>query len=470
MRDKARVLVVASMICCIAGSFSVNLYLLWASQPHYPVYSCPAPPPGKTWIKVERGETPVANPLKGFMPYAGTGHVFPHSLEYSYFSLRSIAGATTGVFNFSTIDTFLDNVAGRGHQAVFRIYLDYPSLQTGVPQYLIDVGVEMRTYTEEGGGLSPDYDDPRVVAEMVACIDALSAAYDGDPRVGFIEAGMLGKWGEWHVSPHDVWMANETTQRAVLQAYEDAFTTTWILARYPTAITGDYRVGYHDDSFAYATLFAEGSQGWYFWVQMAAMDMSEVWQQAPIGGEVRPEIQAAVFRSPRVEGQDYNACVYTTHASWMLMSAVFHPTDSWWNMSDADLERAMEGSRLMGYDLRACWVNYTYSAALSELSVSVVVANFGVAPFYYNWTAEFGLFNQTGALVRQYPTPASILGILPGQYVIWNAILDGILPGDAGGFIGVRVPNVLPGGSPVIFSNKEISPDGWTFLCNFTHP
>jgi hypothetical protein len=453
----------------IAGNFSMNVYLYIKSQPFTPPsYSYPAPSSDKVWIKIPSGETPVSNPLKGFMPYSGAGHAFPHSMEFNYYSLRSIAGASLGVFDFSVIDAFLGQVSSRGHQAVFRIYLDYPGSSTGVPQYLIDAGVEMRVYTDEGGGLSPDYDDPRMVAEMVAFITALGERYDGDPRVGFIQAGLLGKWGEWHVSPHDSWMANETTQRAVLQAFQDAFHTTWIVTRYPTSITRDYRVGFHDDSFAYATLFEEGSQDWYFWIQMAKMGMTNSWENAPIGGEVRPEIQASVFRSPRLEGQDFATCVYTTHASWMLISSVFHQPSSWANMSAADLDRAKNESRRMGYDIKACWVNYTYNAASNELSVALIIANFGVAPFYYNWTAEFGLFNSSGAMVKQYPTTKSIFGILPGAYAIWEMILNNIVPSDSGYSMRVRVPNVLTGGSPVVFSNHVVSNDGWTTLCNLT--
>ena len=35
----------------------------------------------------------------------------------------------------------LNSVAGRGHQTVFRIYLDYPGKTTGIPQYLLDAGL-----------------------------------------------------------------------------------------------------------------------------------------------------------------------------------------------------------------------------------------------------------------------------------------------------------------------------------------
>ena len=29
------------------------------------------------------------------------------------------------------------------------------------------------------------------------------ARYDGDPRIGFVQLGLLGFWGEWHTYPYD---------------------------------------------------------------------------------------------------------------------------------------------------------------------------------------------------------------------------------------------------------------------------
>lgn len=41
---------------------------------------------------------PADNPLKGFVPYAGQGRSFPHSLEFNYLSLASMM---TGPTNFN---------------------------------------------------------------------------------------------------------------------------------------------------------------------------------------------------------------------------------------------------------------------------------------------------------------------------------------------------------------------------------
>jgi hypothetical protein len=106
-----------------------------------------------------------------------------------------------------------------------------------------------------------DREDPKLEVLMTTFISAMGARYDGDPRVAFITAGLLGSWGEWHVHPrNDLW-ASKQVQREVMDAYARAFSKTKILLRYPAnSKTYDYAennerpFGYHDDSFCWATL------------------------------------------------------------------------------------------------------------------------------------------------------------------------------------------------------------------------
>ena len=79
---------------------------------------------------------PADNPLKGFVPYAGQGKEFPHSMEFDYLPLASLmTGPKT--FHWAPLDRLLDDIASRGCQSVFRIYLEYPQKPTGVPKYLV---------------------------------------------------------------------------------------------------------------------------------------------------------------------------------------------------------------------------------------------------------------------------------------------------------------------------------------------
>jgi hypothetical protein len=58
-------------------------------------------------------------------------------------------------------------------------------------------------YTYVSNGVTvymPDFDDQAFIDRAQALIKALAGRYAADPRLGWIEAGFMGLWGEWHVS------------------------------------------------------------------------------------------------------------------------------------------------------------------------------------------------------------------------------------------------------------------------------
>ena len=46
--------------------------------------------------------------------------------------------------------------------------------------------------------ISAYFDDPIFMEEHEKFIKALAARYDGDPRLGGLDLGSYGNWGEWH--------------------------------------------------------------------------------------------------------------------------------------------------------------------------------------------------------------------------------------------------------------------------------
>lgn len=425
----------------------------------------PEPPPGLDWHLVPPGSAPVVNPLKGFMPYATDENLevfFPYTMEYFYVPVKSVVDCEglTYRFNFEYLEKLLDDIAKRGRQAVFRLYFDYPGLETAVPQCIIDAGVRMHRYTEYGGGLSPDYDDPRMVELMVRLIEELGAKFDGDPRIAFIQAGLLGHWGEWHTYPNTHLFASEATQLRVLEAYDRSFNKTRILVRYPNKITRRYNVGFHDDSFAFQTL---GDEAWYFYNLLESSGTLDRWKVEPIGGEVRPEIQADVFRE---EGlfKHLIECIETTHVSFLLCETLFRPRSAKPSLTSKDLRRAIFASQRMGYTFAVC-----YAAAEKlpndAVKVSVVVKNFGVAPFYYGWTVDFGIVTAEGTSVAVEKTKWTLAGILPNQTVMWSHVFYNVSRFCKNNYyFAIRVSNPLPRGRPVLFANKDQLPNGWLLL------
>jgi hypothetical protein len=80
----------------------------------------------------DSSKAPVDNPLKGFMPYMGS-YDFPYSLEYFYIGMAEIVRGH-GTYDWDEkLEPSLNEIAGRGHQAVFRVYLEYPRRPLQVP-------------------------------------------------------------------------------------------------------------------------------------------------------------------------------------------------------------------------------------------------------------------------------------------------------------------------------------------------
>ena len=423
---------------------------------------------------------PADNPLKGLVPYATAGgDAFPHSMEFSYFPLSALV---TGydLYDWMPLEKLLNEAAGRGHQAVFRVYLEWPGREGAIPAFLVKDGLKVFKFKDMSveppiDNQTPDYTNPKLRAVLMRFISALGRKYDGDPRVGFITAGLLGGWGEWHgMAPRYDLFADKDLQVAVMDAYEAAFATTRILLRYPTGGEGfqqlapntKRRFGYHDDSFAWGTLdTGRPGDSWFFMTaqKVAGREALDKWKTQPIGGEIRPEAWGIVFdpNPDRKEIQNFHDCVEATHVSWLMDSGMFR------QKSDvARIQRAAEEVRRMGYDFYVSAVTIA-PAKDGRLPLKVEIINRGVAPFYYDWPVEFGLIGAGGQMVRTSVGSGKITDLLPGDDPrIWDEALsvEGIPAGKYK--VAVRVPNKLLTGPPIRFANKTQDANvlGWLTL------
>jgi hypothetical protein len=282
----------------------------------------------------------------------------------------------------------------------------------------------------------------------------------------------LGTWGEWHTYPREDLFASKAVQREVMDAYEAAFHVTPVLLRYPAGendpqkeANADRKFGYHDDSFAWATLHTgkRGDEWFYLTALKAAGRATEAkWQTQPIGGEIRPEAWGQVFDEQPELGkiQDISECVESTHVTWLMDSGIFKRAQS------ADrIARAGDIVRRMGYEFSCTSVTIS-DVNESKVAVSLEIKNRGVAPFYYDWKSEWGLFLD-GQLVKTIPASGKLIGLLPNHEPRdWADTLD--LSGlKAGQYVlAVRVVNPLKGGKPLRFANRtqDAHAAGWLSL------
>lgn len=357
---------------------------------------------------------PPNNPLKGFMPYSGSYTTFPYSMEWSYLPLRSLMSGPTN-FNWSSLDTLLNTDTGRAHHTVFRVYLDYPTLPTGIPQYLLDGGLTTYAYTNYGNddiSLCPNYEDSNLQQAMTNFIAALGARYDGDRRIAFIELGLLGFWGEWHTYPLTNLFASVAVQQEVLAAYNNAFIKTKLLVRWPSGTNpAALPIGYHDDSFAFDTI---DPPSYNFLGLLKAAGETNKWRTQPIGGEVYPPVQSCMWDASQTNclppGQDFPDCVSLSHASWMLNQALFDP-----GFTGAQEDLALAGAHQLGYEIYVTNAAIVDAFVSGSLNVSVQILNTGVAPFYYDWPLQLAALNSTNALAQTWTTTWKLSSLLPAS-------------------------------------------------------
>ena len=413
------------------------------------------------------------NPLRGFIPYSSTKRTddtFPHSMEWFYLPLAAVVTGPDA-FDWTPVERQLSAIAGRGHQAIFRFYLDYPKQPSGIPTYLLAAGLKTFPYADSGNAgsatpsVSPDYRDPRLIDCLVHFIHAFGSRYDGDVRIAYLTAGLYGFWGEWQVHDHPLpgepsgWAIRQQDKDALLRAYAESFQHTAVMVRVPD-VTEDRRLlahfGFHDDSFLRDTLGPERS---HFWPKMELAGAINLWQVHPMGGEIYPALQVGLWGSwPNPEGQPVGDAIATTHATWMLDSELFVAPHT-----AVERANALRAERMLGYTLY-CREWQIARNDDGSAKITVRVENRGVAPMYYAWPAEAEALDGDGKIIGKGSAVWTLPTLLPGQTAEWSISLNA-LPRAANSVL-IRIANPMPGGHPVAFGNAEMGTvlPGWLSL------
>ncbi len=394
-------------------------------------------------------ETAYGNPLKGFVPFyseEGAVDTAAHSMEFFYIPLSELISDSGEYTVREGLEPYLTRIASRSHQAIFRVYLDYPASALGekaVPQYIWDMGVKKIPYTDFGGGISPDYTDDRLICELVKFTGVLGREYDGDPRIAYITAGLIGHWGEWHCFACPEAMPSDEQQRRIVNAFNESFSKTEILMRYPgTPGTENGKTGYHDDSFTFETLGGK-KQSWFYYNRLKKAKQTGIWRTHPIGGEFRPEGQQDFLNGKPTEGyRDYDKCLKKTHCSWLMMNKAFAD-----GLSETAVKNANAASAKLGYDFTVTKASVRKKAG--KTVVYAAVKNVGVAPLYAD--AEI-VFSSNGAEAKAGGEPLNTL--MPGETFIYRAELEM----QSGDNLTVRIESKdTP--SPIRFSNANVNTD-----------
>uniref|UniRef100_A0A914CJ06 Uncharacterized protein n=1 Tax=Acrobeloides nanus TaxID=290746 RepID=A0A914CJ06_9BILA len=158
---------------------------------------------GQNYVNVPlKSNITQVNPMLGlvfwddnyFTPYTA------YSLEYLYLPVNNLViGRINGTlqYNWTYLENRLNNIANRGHQAIFRPYYEYPGDPTAVPAFLKNIsGYKGQVYSGE------EFMDWRSADLRILHLDMhtqFALRYDSDPRVFCVQTG-FGFWSEYHIS------------------------------------------------------------------------------------------------------------------------------------------------------------------------------------------------------------------------------------------------------------------------------
>jgi hypothetical protein len=341
------------------------------------------------------------NPLRGLSGFPQSGHPsfwsesLPSSLHHYKFALDDVMVGDPDVigahvaFNWTILDEALRVASQFRAHTVIRFYMHYPGQPLHIPAYLLRQPYNIQTLWD-GQEVVPYYGDPNLRKAMEQFIDHFGRRYDGDRRILTIQAGLIGRWGEWHTGdctfnwkPCDP----ESVHEEIVQWYARYFRRTMIQVRYPRR-TDAYQLGmgYHDDSFTFETVSGPANGGAYhkhfFWNMSVVHNTSDAWRRGIIGGEVRPENQN-VFEDHYPAGagyhQDFNLCADIVHATYMDWGKGFHRT----GVSGTQLERAKYAHARLGYSFQLTKLAVSTSSQFGKIDINATIKQVGKAPFYY---------------------------------------------------------------------------------------
>jgi len=368
------------------------------------------------------GTAPYDQPLKGWAPYTTAGKIHqPYSMVYLYASWKNLE-PIEGQYEFEKWEkNEWTHPNAKGKHIIFRVYMDYPSKESGIPQWLLDKGVETYVYQQHGGGITPNYDHPEMRKALAKFIAALGKRYNSNPRVAYIQLGLLGHWGEWHTYPQTERFADHATTKIVVNAYRQAFPDKMLMARYPRgyAATPEW-LGFHDDMFPADT---QNGKDWGFLAQLKTSGQDKNWKVAPIGGEMEP------FQAKKWMFGQYGTTLKALregHFTWVgpYCPALEDTQDSGF------IDNSKELLRQMGYDFHIHAYKHKQKVLQGNpLQVSLIGKNRGVAPFYYQWPVHLALIDTAGIVIST-KTDLDIRSWKPGEFqTLLTAPSDNIPPG-----------------------------------------
>jgi hypothetical protein len=409
--------------------------------------------------------TDLANPMRGQYRWMGypsqlaTPWQAPADVYYRDQTYWGRLERTRGAYDFSYIETGLKAAAAARGKFGFRVFAycpgcwmekreDQAAFPPVTPTYL---PVQAGTGTVYGPNnrlisTTPDWNNEAFLSRWEALWTELGKRYANDPRLGYVDVGGYGKYGEWWVDRATPRITDANGQR-MIKAVTSAFPTKHVLLNTMTpvpftmaAITANPNLGLRTDSLGCPNMYSMVTDP-------NDTRLSTVWKTRPFFSEW------GTTGDPVAGTEQVSKWHVSTTSSrnMRLMYDAMTPTQQ------AAYRQAMSTA---GYRYSISRLSVGAVRPGQPVSVSLAMKNTGSAPTYDPWTVQLRFTSSTGHLAATLPLTIDLRKQLPGSRTYSQTVAAPA--GLATGTYTVSVAVVDPSGylAPMALANTSRLSDG----------
>ncbi|PKW26528.1 DUF4832 domain-containing protein [Phycicoccus duodecadis] len=308
-----------------------------------------------------------------------------------------------GVYDFSMIDAGIASAEAQRGKFSFRVMAYCPGCwmnnRAGFPK------VTPSYIPLQPGTDIPDWNSEAFQYEWAALFAELGRRYGADPRIGYVDVGGFGKFGEWGPAGTDI---TPTNAMRLIGAVADAFPTKHVLlsavpmwTKRPD-ITGQALAAYSNLGLRNDCL--GGTQ-----IQYAPAPYDTVWKTRPFntewctGGD-------PVLAAKQVKGYHLST----------VGSANLRLT--WETMTATQRAGYADAIASAGFRYSVTRASFTKLAPGTDFTATLTLANTGSAPTYDPWNVNVVVKDSTGYRVATLPFTANLTSVLPGSTAITRTL------------------------------------------------
>ncbi len=309
-------------------------------------------------------------------------------------------------YNFATLEKGLATAKARGGRFGFRIMAFCPGCGENLTP----------AYVPRQSSGAPDWNSEGFLVAWENLMAALGARYGNDQRIGFVDVGGFGGWGEWWWE--DQWGSgiNQNSARRIIAAVVKAF------PQRPKVM------GYVSTDYANLAMSMSDSMGLRFdcvggdiptGLALATAHYNESWKRTPSVGEW--------CGSPTVTPE--RGVWYVKEFHFALMSNANFPF-TYGQLSASGQAAFREANMIAGY--RYALASLTLPKTLppgGNFTLTSQWKNTGVTPTYDPWKVHLRLSDASGRLVWSAPLSLDLRKVLPGSLSNTSSLRLAALPG-----------------------------------------